>query len=397
MTVVLAGRLHPVMADIARLFASHGWRVTSGYRPTGTHASGLSIDVACMDAFTSGFGLNTAHYVSKFLKHHRPNLKFLVLGENNHIHISLVPRFDVVGEQLPGCDQIFQTPSGQPLNKESVYMQLPNAPMGDILIPADMVPNFETGDVDYDETGAPRLNFGRMVARIAKGGKGGKASKSLVNLTKADPRSAAMVEALATAKKAAKTTWATFEHVKYGKIISATLGSTFKLRPYEIDAMKTYVVDAPPVEPRVISFPAPVSGVSTIELDAILNSLFGLAPGFLFRYVGIHLYFLSSELNKVKGVQLTIDRDFGGSYSLTTTAQFSNADVPSKSTPPSYSALNGRIVSGRARFTAPYVPVAAVATGNWSISVSGIPTGMNVYGRLYLPGDASAERLFALI
>lgn len=99
---VLDPRLIPAMVAVV---SQHGgdprrmWRITSGWRPTGTHATGRAFDAAPLKHITGGIGLNTARAIHPIVKAAVPTANWLVNAEADHVHIMLY-EFDSIGINL---------------------------------------------------------------------------------------------------------------------------------------------------------------------------------------------------------------------------------------------------------------------------------------------------------
>jgi len=87
--ILRRGFVHPAVLHAANAVAQAGWRITSIYRPTGTHAKGISFDCAPMIFTMGGFGLMTAKRVWHVVKHAVPSHNWLANAELDHIHVQL--------------------------------------------------------------------------------------------------------------------------------------------------------------------------------------------------------------------------------------------------------------------------------------------------------------------
>lgn len=90
--ILQRGVVDPDVIKAARAVTAAGWRITSVFRPTGTHAKGISFDTAPMIFTMGGFGLPTAKLVWKVVKQAVPNRFWLANAELDHIHMQIFDR-----------------------------------------------------------------------------------------------------------------------------------------------------------------------------------------------------------------------------------------------------------------------------------------------------------------
>jgi hypothetical protein len=86
------GRVSPEILTAARTIMAAGWRVTSIYRPSGTHAQGISLDAAPLVFVSGGFGLRTAGLIWRLVKSKQPDVKWLANAELDHVHVQIFNR-----------------------------------------------------------------------------------------------------------------------------------------------------------------------------------------------------------------------------------------------------------------------------------------------------------------
>lgn len=413
MAGVTVGVAHPDVLKLAKAIQDAGWRVTSIWRPEGTHSTGLSLDASPMRTNIGGFGLRTARHFLGFAHRALPGSHWLVLSEHNHLHIQRTNR-DVLGTQAQGETAVLYDPNTfqrlEKLTMNDLYKNLPSDPIGDV--------SFEQGDADISfsdsvalemgdadlagevgdyEDGGPRTFRGKIVpsaliAKIAKAGRINPQQRSLLaKLQRSNPRAARLIPAMAKARQAATMDWAQFEYAEGCKIVASSLGRGKLIKDYQLTALKNAVMAFPAVEPAVLPFTV-VGSTATLALDAALVSALGIpAASAAFPFAGIKLMITASELNKTKGAQITIEREFGGLFTLKTTVALSHTQYPN------ISFVNGRIIAGEPRFAAPLITPVAVASGNWDIVITGLPTGYLPTARLLMPGDVEAERFLRLV
>jgi len=89
---IAVGRVSPEIIKAARTIMAAGWRVTSIYRPSGTHSQGISLDAAPLVFVTGGFGLKTAGLLWRLVKAQQPGLSWLANAEADHIHVQIFSR-----------------------------------------------------------------------------------------------------------------------------------------------------------------------------------------------------------------------------------------------------------------------------------------------------------------
>lgn len=87
--VLQRGHVHPDVIAAAKAVQQAGWRVTSIFRPTGTHKKGISFDTAPMVFTMGGFGLKTAQLVWEVVKTAVPHRTWMSNAEMDHIHVML--------------------------------------------------------------------------------------------------------------------------------------------------------------------------------------------------------------------------------------------------------------------------------------------------------------------
>lgn len=88
-TILQRGEVHPDVIRAAQAVQRAGWRVTSIYRPSGTHKKGISFDAAPMVFAMGGFGPRTAQLVWEVVKAAVPSRKWMANAELDHIHVML--------------------------------------------------------------------------------------------------------------------------------------------------------------------------------------------------------------------------------------------------------------------------------------------------------------------
>jgi len=89
---IAVGRVSPEIIKAAKTIMAAGWRVTSIYRPSGTHSQGISLDAAPLVFVTGGFGLKTAGLLWRLVKAEQPDKNWLANAEADHIHVQLFSR-----------------------------------------------------------------------------------------------------------------------------------------------------------------------------------------------------------------------------------------------------------------------------------------------------------------
>lgn len=98
--ILQRGRVHPLVLDVARHVQRRGWRVSSIYRPGGTHSQGISLDICPMSYVAGGFGPRTALLVWKDIKSAFPQQTWLVNAELDHLHVQMF-HVDAIGRNTP--------------------------------------------------------------------------------------------------------------------------------------------------------------------------------------------------------------------------------------------------------------------------------------------------------
>lgn len=287
-------------------------------------------------------------------------------------------------------------------NAISLAAQLPRHAIGDhsplftdlseaveVLESGDLDDYNEEGDYTADETGGPKINFGRLSARLAL--KKPKAQAAIKALQRKNPRAANIALNAAKARAAAKTRWATFEHLAGAKLIASDLGLVApKMRNFEVTAIKTHFTEFPLVAPSVATFTLTL-GAGTLDIGQILNTVYGITAGTLARFIGGILTFSVSDLNRAGGTQVAITRVIGS------TQVRSVIELGAARSIARFTFVNGAIVAGRARYFGPVLAASATPTGVATVAVSGLNTGYNAQLRLFIVGDAPAERFLELL
>jgi hypothetical protein len=87
--ILRRGTINPSLLKAVRAVTASGWRITSIYRPTGTHAKGISFDTAPLTFTMGGFGLPTAKMLWRIAKSAAPECKWLANAELDHIHLQI--------------------------------------------------------------------------------------------------------------------------------------------------------------------------------------------------------------------------------------------------------------------------------------------------------------------
>lgn len=402
------GRVHPAVIDVSKEVGRLGWRVSSIYRPTGTHALGISLDI-CPQVWTrdgpdeNRFGLRTARLFFDLAKRLHPELTWYSQAEDDHIHLQLSRSRDMLGLQKHGHGpQVYDPITYQKVDMHMANLNdqvnfLPEHPIGDVLELGD---SLESGDLDigdasygnFAENGGPRkVKATRLASKAAA--KGAIPNKTLNAVANQNPAAAAKIVQDAKIKAATRTDWLEFEYSEGCTILNSALGLGSKLRPWEVSSIKAFLAQIPPLEPKVIPLTLAL-GVWSVQLDAILSSLFGLPDGFEFPYVGAKLMLSASDLNKTRGANITINRAFPSPYrSLSMNVELAHDTALS----PAVTMINGNIVSGRARFSPTFIPVLAAGSANFTISIVDLPSTYTPSLRLFMPSDGQVEKLFHLL
>lgn len=416
---VLMGTLHPCVKAVALAVGAAGWRVSRSLAPRESslsHARGIALDV-CPQVWTrGGFGPRTAQLFWLLAKKVAPSVPWFVLSEDDHVHIQIAD-LDFLGTQLSQQDHFYYTPKLERITMtqsdvtRALLAQniLPEGPVGDYRVTesGDISFSNEVGSFsdeegsydeegDFDETGAPRrkaANPRRIVAKARK--KGSVQGSAIARLSKSNPAASRATLSAARAASLSRLDFVTYEHIKFGDVMTASLGKGARLRPRELDPLLIKLADFPSVQPRIIPF-AWDGGTSSwqVRVSAALNTVLGIADGTVVPYLGGHITLPVSQLNRADNIQATISRGLGaGGLTLSTTLK-----LASQSGTPEMTFINGQIIAGQPRLYVPDVTVLSTdVTSAWLLSITGLSQNYQPQLRLFTPGDSETESFFGLI
>lgn len=419
------GIAHPRVLDIARILMSHGWRVTSIYRPGApSHSKGLALDATPLIYHAGGFGFKTAALVYDLLCSYGFS-DVTVVAEDDHLHIELATRF------TPGPGVL----TAKGLCMHNTYDRyLPEHPIGDVE-DGDMyesgtveVFNPETGDVDVYETGAPKRRKARRQQRrkkmkkafgaIATGGASlaisalknrGRsavvrphASVSLAPQAralgalpqrlsssaaqKADPELQNAINARKALRQAAGPDVLFERFVGIGDRVSGELPPNSRLRAADVYAASTLIMANPVFAPTIFQPTSAVGSTFTFILNTMLQTV--LAAAQIYDWAGDILRLTASQLNSQPLFSVT--RTLGG---VATTWVYT---IPAMTNASELTMFNGRMVAAVPRFAAQAVTVGPVADPTNQIVVVGLPVASYAANlRLLVPGDSQVEGLLS--
>lgn len=429
----LADTVHPSIDAAAQVMTAAGWRVTSIIRPNSeVHASGRAADFAPWKYTPTNVGPRTAVRVATLLQsqlpHHTP---LIVVAEPDHIHCEVSPdghwRVGTLAN-TPGrpmeIKKMRTLPDGSIILEQSDITrnpeQLGNRALGDPSV------FDELGDVtpEYgDAHASPYKAFEMLDPEIADlvgedgdaevGGlfrrkKKKKVTKASLRraLRSANPaaRAAALNVVSQLALHAPRTTNDLLQEAAAnanapgegfpfiypdtkGLVYSGgTISAERRMRPSDSMAILTSALSGPKFAFRNFAFT--VNGANfELDVDSALAAVLPAAT--VFPFVGIALYATPTALNAQLDGPLSITVEQGAGNSMTC-----NFVSPEKVKGFAAWITSAQILSDVATpFIVP-VTVAAVATGNHTIVVSGLNvTNYNLTARFLMPGDHSVAHI----
>lgn len=281
-------------------------------------------------------------------------------------------------------------------NDNNGLVQMPEFPFGSI----------EDGDTEYGdpedgdfEEGGPRRrrparrvsNKAQTVARrsqkIVRA-----ASQSPIGKVPVAPNDPHVMKAAAL-KDAMRRPDILYVGVKGARILSQSIGEGALLRDAEHDAVKAAIFEAVPFQPATFAFTS-----NALDVDAVLSTTNGgpLANGTSFRYAGYALTLAASVLNATPGGIVTLTTEMGagftGSSALSVLFEIQEGVYAVE-----FTIILGTLVSGKPRFFAPYVAVAAAASGNFTVALTNLPSNYTPSLRFLQPGDSVTDKLLGLL
>jgi len=272
------------------------------------------------------------------------------------------------------------------------YMQLAEYPQGDYEEGSIEDGDVEEGDI-YEQGGQARRKAARVSnkpqtvarrsAKIVRASATSPVAK--VPVAPNDPN----VMKAAALKDAIRRPDIVYLGMKGARLISASIGSDAVMRQAEHDAIKSAIFEAVPFQPVTFGFTAGV-----LSADSALSTTNGgpLANTTSFRYAGSAITLAASVLNATPGAPVSLTIGLGAGQTLTVLFEIQEGVYAVDLT-----ILHAVMIAGKPRFYAPFLAVAAAASGNYNVTFSNLPTNYTPILRFLQPGDDVVDRFLALL
>jgi hypothetical protein len=417
----VVGRLNPLMKRVVRHVHSRGWRVSSGWRPGGTHATGGSIDICTEDYHGGGYGPVTAQRVFADLSAAFPDVSWLVNAEYDHLHIQRY-KYPCIGRNTASGTLLTpmsrkppyeRTGPEHPLGEEPMNMrargfeagdlfengeQYPDHPIGDVSQAISLLSDLENGDITYledSERGAPKkkvIKTKDLVARVAKGKASPAQQKAFRSVVASNPGKGQAMAFAAAAKAAAQNDHVCFEKASGASAVASSIRPGSLMRPSEVTSLVSKLPELRPYEP--VEFPF-TGAAPTLTLDVVgsLNSVVGASAN---TYNGVYIKLATSYLNAALGATVTITRNLGVLNAIQRSV-VSTWKLEPQEDAAEFFLINAQLVSGAPRFYPFSVTGGAGPDATTNIVISNVPANYTASARFLQLGDAVIERFLALL
>lgn len=389
--------IHPLIDGGGRHLASRGMRVTSLVRPNaGEHSSGRAMDVARWK-YGNDYSRADAARVMRELVNYNKDAPWVVVAEQDHVHVELGPR------RLIGVKNR-NTRNQLKLEEAMEYGNLDDA--------ADRIGigRWELGVEKGQPMGTTSAAIERMshrgVQRLVRALDKPQEEKNSEEVQVAAERAPDMLVAAQQVKtiRAATERKILWVDYKNARELANSLGHGALMRQSDIVATAKDIANGiPAFEPRVFTFnvvdPTTFDFFPTFAIGAAQGG--PLPTGEIFKWISSHIRITASVFNSVPGIQANIQIDFG-TGALPLGPQTMLFELGKGTEPVIISPVHGVIASGLPRLQTRFLTVQAgapVPGVNFPrITVTNLNTALFQAAYRYAqPGDAPTDRFSDLL